>query len=59
MMMKNLAGKWLAGWLAQEMMMMLMIIFSSYPLLSSVLPCSRKKERKKDPNTHSFPPDDH
>jgi len=50
---RQVAG-WLAGWLAEEMMMMLMMILSSYPLLSSVLPCSRKKERKTPTPIHSL-----
>lgn len=42
------------GSLAQEVMMMLMMILNSYPLLSSVLPCSRKKERKTPTPIHSL-----
>lgn len=48
------SGRQVAGWLAQEMMMMLMMILNSYPLLSSVLPCSRKKERKTPTPIHSL-----
>ncbi len=36
------------------MMMMLIMILNSYPLLSSVLPCSRKKERKTPTPIHSL-----